>query len=218
VNAVWRATAACASVTLAISSRRPYKKVARELSQQRTREALLDAADEEFDEGRWRRSSLDALAAKAGVTKQTLLRHFGSKDGLLLQALARGAVQVLDQRFSAPVGDVSGAVENLLDHYEAFGRRGLRIGTWQEGPAVLAKLERVARQVHYDWVDYAFAPWLQSLEGDARARRRTALIALCDVHTWWLLSHDLGLARPAVGATLTEAIERLLGETKDLSG
>jgi AcrR family transcriptional regulator len=97
VNAIWRITAACASVTPLIS-RRPYKKVAREQSEQRTRDALLDAADEEFDEGRWRRSSLDAVAAKAGVTKQTLLRHFGSKDGLLLQALARGAVQVLDQR------------------------------------------------------------------------------------------------------------------------
>jgi AcrR family transcriptional regulator len=216
VNAIWRITAACASVTPLIS-RRPYKKVAREQSEQRTRDALLDAADEEFDEGRWRRSSLDAVAAKAGVTKQTLLRHFGSKDGLLLQTLARGAAQVLDQRFSAPVGDVAGAVENLLDHYEAFGRRGLRIGTWQEGPAALVKLERVARQVHYDWVDHAFAPWLQPLAGDVRVRRRAALIALCDVHVWWLLSHDLGLARSAVQATLTDMIERLLAESDDSS-
>jgi AcrR family transcriptional regulator len=186
--------------------------VARARAQEQTRDALLDAADKEFDEGRWRQASLETVAKKAGVTKQTLLRHFGSKDGLLLQALTRGAVQILDQRFSAPVGDIAGAVENLLDHYEAYGRRGLRIGTWQDGPAVLAKLERMARQVHYDWVDYAFGPWLEGLEEQPRARRRAALIALCDVHTWWLFSHDLKLPRSEIHAILTEMIERLVGE------
>lgn len=197
---------------IAEPNQRPYKQVARALARERTREALLDAADEEFDQGRWRRASLDMLAAKAGVTKQTLLRHFGSKDGLLLQALARGAVQVLDQRFNAPSGDIGGAVDNLLEHYEAFGRRGLRIGTWQEGPVVLAKLEHVARQVHYNWVEHAFAPWLEPLEGEARVMRRAALIALCDVHTWWLFSHDLGLERAEIRATMTNAIELLLAE------
>jgi AcrR family transcriptional regulator len=194
-------------------NRRPYKQGARAEAQQRTRDALLDAADREFDEGRWGQASLDTLAQKAGVTKQTLLRHFGSKDGLLLQALGRGAMQVLDQRFNAPIGDVAGTVENLLDHYEAFGRRGLRIGTWQDGPAMLAKLEQMARQMHYKWVEYAFGPWLAPLEAASRARRRAALIALCDVHTWWLMSHDLELARPEIQATLTDTIERLLAQT-----
>jgi AcrR family transcriptional regulator len=191
---------------------RPYKQVARAQAQQRTQDALLDAAGSEFDEGHWGQVSLETLAGKAGVTKQTLLRHFGSKEGLLLRSLARGAAQVLDQRFSAPVGDIAGAVENLLDHYEAFGRRGLRISTWQDGPALLSKLERVGRQVHYDWVDYAFGPWLESQEEHVRTRRRAALIALCDVHTWWLLSHDLELARAEIRATLIGAIEGLLAE------
>jgi AcrR family transcriptional regulator len=173
---------------------------------------LLDAADRQFDEGGWRQMSLESLAAEAGVTKQTLLRHFGSKDGLLLQALGRGVRQVLDQRFGAPVGDVAGAVENLLDHYEAYGRRGLRIGAWQDGPAPLAKLERMARKVHYDWVDYAFGPWLEPLDGEARARRRAALIALCDVHAWWVLSHDLELPRAEVQAILTQTIEAAVAE------
>jgi AcrR family transcriptional regulator len=191
---------------------RPYKQVTRAQAQQRTRDALLDAAIEEFAEGRWQKVSLQALAARAGVTKQTLLRHFGSKDGLLMQALTRGAAEVLDQRWSAPTGDVRGAVDNLLDHYEAWGERSLRIGAWLSGPQMLAKLARAARQIHYDWVEYAFSPWLEQLDGKARERCRAALIALCDVHTWWLLSNDLSLARPEVHATLTNAIEQLLGE------
>jgi len=195
--------------------KRPYRQVARAQAQQHTREALQDAAIEEFTQGKWEKVSLQALAARAGVTKQTLLRHFGSKDGLLMQALANGAAEMLKQRWSAPPGDVEGAVDNVLDHYEAWGERSLRVGAWLEGGAPeLARFSQMARQLHYNWVEYAFGPHLERLRGQARARCRAALIALCDVHTWWLLSHDLGFERAEVLATLTNAIERLLAEER----
>lgn len=193
-----------------IASRRPYKQAARAQSTERTRQALLDAADEELYENRWRQASLEALAHKAGVTKQTLLRHFGSKDGLLLQALARSAMEVFNQRLDSPSTDVAEAVENLLDHYEAWAERSLRVGAWQRGPETLAKLSQLARQVHYNWVEHTFGQWLEPLPPQLRARRRAALIALCDVHTWWLLSHDLELPRAEIAATLIDAIEQLL--------
>jgi AcrR family transcriptional regulator len=195
-----------------VSTRRPYSKRARAEAQERTREALLDAADEEFYNDRWQKTSLQKLAARAGVTKQTLLRNFESKEGLLLQALLRGYSKVRDQRWSTPTSDISGAVENLIDHYEEWGVRSLRIGAWLDGPALLSTLSQAARQVHYDWVEHAFGTWLAPLDSDTRLRRRAALIVLCDVHTWWLLSHDLGFERAAVRATLTTAIERLLAE------
>lgn len=194
-------------------SPRPYKQVARARGQQRTRDALQDAALDEFYEGRWQQASLEALSAQAGVTKQTLLRHFGSKDGLLVQAVGRDAKQVLDQRRSVPAGDIGGAVENVLDHYEAWGERSLRVGAWlQSGPPMLAGLSQAARQFHYEWVEHAFGHWLEPLSGKARARRRAALIVLCDVQTWWLLSHDLRLKRSEVHAILTDLVERLLAE------
>lgn len=199
---------------IADSKQREYKQVARAQAQERTRDALMEAATDEFLEGNWLNASLESLSARAGVTKQTLLRHFGSKDGLLMQALLRGAAQIRDQRWGAPVGDVAGAVDNLLDHYEAWGERSLRAGAWQGGPAMLAGLSQGARQLHYEWVEYAFAPWLEPLSGETRARRRAALIALCDVQTWWILSHDLGFERSAVHAILTDLIEHLIAEEK----
>jgi AcrR family transcriptional regulator len=191
-------------------TKRPYKQVARAQAQQRTREALEDAAIEEFTRGNWANMSLTALAAQAKVTKQTLLRHFGSKDGLLMQAMAHSASDACKQRWSAPQGDIEGAVENVLDHYEALGERSLRIGAWLEsGPPALAAISQMARQLHYDWIEYAFGPQLGRLRGRARVRSRATLIALCDVHTWWLLSHDLELERSEVCAILTNAIETL---------
>jgi len=185
--------------------------VTRRQSQERTRHALLDAAAEAFFDDRWAKASLNALSATAGVTKQTLLRNFGSKDGLLMQAVMRGAKQVRDQRWSTPTDDVAGAVENLLEHYEAWGERSIRIGAWQTNrPAALAVLSRAARQIHYEWVDHAFARWLEPLDGEAHTNLRAGLIALCDVQTWWILSHHLGLPRAQVHTILLEQIERLL--------
>lgn len=193
---------------------RSYKQVARAQAQERTRDALLDAAIEEFFGDRWQKTSLEKLSAKAGVTKQTLLRHFGSKDGLLLQAIVRSGAQIFDQRWSAPAGSIEGAVENLIDHYEDWGERALRIGAWRDGPGLLAQLSRMARQVHYDWVGYAFDPWLADLPEPARSRRRSTLIALCDVHAWQLLTRDLDLERAEVLATLTGAIEAVVAGTE----
>jgi AcrR family transcriptional regulator len=194
-------------------AKRPYKQVARAQAQQRTRDALQDAAIEEFTRGDWAKVSLETLARRAGVTKQTLLRHFGSKDGLLMQALVNSASDAVTQRWSAPPGEVEGAVDNVLDHYDAWGERSLRVGAWLEsGPPELARLSQMARQLHYNWVEYAFGPQLERLHEQDRVRCRAALIVLCDVHTWWLLSHDLGFERSEVLATLTTAIERLLGE------
>jgi AcrR family transcriptional regulator len=187
----------------------PNKRVQ---STEQTRAALLDAAEAELHGERWGKVSLETLARRAGVTKQTLLRHFGSRDGLLMQALGRGVGELLEQRLGSPSGDVAGAVQSLLDHYETWGERSLRIDAWQNGPPPLAQISRLAREAHCGWVEYAFGPWLAPLREPARTRQRAALIALCDVHAWWLLANDLALPRAEVEATLTGAIERLVGE------
>lgn len=188
--------------------RRQYKQVAREQAQRRTREALLEAAIDEFYADRWSKVSLAGLAARAGVTKQTLLRHFGSKEGLLIQALVRSAAQVLDERWNAPVGDVDGAIENLLDHYEVWGQRARQIGAWQDAPSVLAKLSQAGRQVHYQWIEFVFAPQLEGLQESDSSRLRAELIVICDVQTWWILAHDLKLVRAEVKAILSGMVER----------
>jgi AcrR family transcriptional regulator len=191
---------------------RPYNQVTRAQAQQHTRNALLDAADREFFAGRWEQAPLEAIADGAGVTKQTLLRHFGSREGLLEQAALRAFTRVRDQRFTAPSGDIAAAVDILLDHYEQWGERALRLGGLEAGGEVIAELGRQARQLHYEWVEHAFGALLNRSRAKPRARRRAAVIALCDVHTWWLLAHDLGLPRAEVRATLIQAIESLIRE------
>ncbi len=194
-----------------IESSRTYTKVARAEAEDHTRAALIAAADEAFLSGPWERASLESIAQSAGVTKQTLLRHFGSKDGLLEQTLRLGMGQVEQQRLSAPTDDIPGAVDNLLDHYEQRGGRAMRSTNLDVG-GPLAELAQISRQFHYDWIDHAFGRWLTRAAPAERARLRGALIAICDVQSWWILAHDLGLSRGEVRATLILCIRRLLGD------
>lgn len=189
---------------------RPYRQAARAQAKERTRDALLDAAAEEFFAG-GTLGTLEGLASKVKVTKQTLLRHFGSKEGLFQQALERSASEVLDQRWSVPVGDVEGAVDNLLEHYDEWGERGMRLEAWQISPTPFARLARMGRRIHAEWVDYAFAPWLADRDEQARTRLRAQLIAICDVQVWWVLTHYLKLDRHEVKESLVEMIEKLVG-------
>jgi AcrR family transcriptional regulator len=192
--------------------RRTYTKVARAQAEEQTRTALIDAADEAFLSGPWEQASLEAIAGTAGVTKQTLLRHFGSKDGLLEQMLRRAMAEVEQQRLSAPTNDISAAVDNLLDHYETRGGRAMRSSNMDlEGP--LADLGRMAREFHHGWVEHAFGAWLDAALPEERERLRAALIAVCDVQAWWILAHDLGMDRSEVRATLIMTITRLVGDT-----
>jgi|SRR5690349_17586900 AcrR family transcriptional regulator len=190
---------------------RTYTKVARAEAEERTRAALLDAADDAFFSGPWEQASLESISLAAGVTKQTLLRHFGSKDGLLEQTLRRAMTEVAKQRLAAPTDDIPGAVDNLLDHYEKRGGRAMRSTNFdRDGP--LAELAQTARQFHYDWVEHAFGRWLSKASPTQCPRLRRALIAICDVQTWWILAHDLTLSRAEVRSTLILAIRRLLGD------
>jgi len=192
-------------------SGRGYVKGARAHAEDQTRAALLDAADEAFLAGPWEQASLEEIARAAGVTKQTLLRHFGSKDGLLQRVLLRAVDEVKEQRLGVPTDDIAGAVNNLLEHYELRGGWAMRSSNLDlDGP--LADLGRRARQLHYDWVELAFGGWLAAARPSERRRLRAALIAVCDVQAWWILSHDLELSRAEVRATLILTIKRLLGE------
>jgi TetR/AcrR family transcriptional regulator len=56
---------------------------------ERTRGNLLDSAYREFSEQGFHGSSIDGICRRAGVSKQVLFHHFGSKQKLYLEVLER---------------------------------------------------------------------------------------------------------------------------------
>jgi AcrR family transcriptional regulator len=207
---------------LAKDSKRPYKKVERAKTQERTRETLLQAATEQVENDRWEQTSLESVAERAGVTKQTALRHFGSKQGLLDAVIDRTSSIVVKERDEAPIGDIPGAVANLVRHYERYGDMVIRIlphrdavvrvlGHEHRSSFVRRAVER-GQEVHEEWVLRTFEPQLANLDPPTRQRRLAQLVAVCDVYVWKVLRRDQGLDMSRVEAALVELIERLVAE------
>jgi TetR/AcrR family transcriptional regulator len=87
-----------------------------------TPERILDAALVSMAAKGYDGTSLDSLAATLGVRKQTVLHHFGSKDGLLKALLGRSADEV---RAAVEVG--LAAQGSPMDKVEAVVRAVFRL-------------------------------------------------------------------------------------------
>jgi AcrR family transcriptional regulator len=85
------------------------------------RESLLETARDVVVAGDWERMSLAELAGRAGVSRQTLYKEFGGKDGLA-QALSAHETadfllelaEVLESHPDDPVAGTRAAVEHTL--------------------------------------------------------------------------------------------------------
>lgn len=189
---------------------RPYVMSARAEATARTGERILDAAIDLFWEQPTDRLSLEDVARRADVSVQTVIRRFGGKDGLLAAAGEREAARIADQRAEAPVGDVTGAVRVLVDHYEEMGDRVLKMLAEESHVTGLRPIVEQGRVVHRHWCARVFAPALAARPESSRDRLLAQLMAVCDVQTWALLRRTCGLGRPDVELALVELLTPLM--------
>lgn len=195
------------------TKRRAYRMTARADAAEATAKRVLDAAVELFTEKPYEEVSLEEVAHRAEVTKRTVLRRFGSKEALFSTAMERAARGAMRRRDEAQVGDVAGAVANVVASYERWGANRLRLLSQEDRIAVVAGNVEEGRRYHWSWVERTFAPLLAGLTGAARKRRVAALVALTDVYTWKLLRLDLGLGPTDTERTLIEVISKLEEES-----
>jgi AcrR family transcriptional regulator len=186
---------------------RPYQMKARAESAQRTRDRIVDAAQQLL----WERLSMDVrlddIAARAGVTVQTVLRRFGRRDELLEEAGARLRARITAQREAADPGDITGSIAVLFDHYEEIGDLVvLRLAEEGRDPE-LDRMLAVGRTEHRRWVCRQFGPQLQLLQ---RSGLVDALAVVCDVYAWKLLRRDFGRSREQAEAVMAQTVRSLL--------
>ncbi len=179
-----------------------------------TRTGILDALVELAATQPLSAIGLDDVAERAAVSVQTVLRHFGTRAGLFETAVeyAMGAVE---QERRTPVGDVSSAVQVIVDHYESRGTSSLLFLAQEGSEPLAAQITSGGRALHRTWVTEAFAPLLPAKAGE-RDAAVDLLVVATDVYTWKLLRKDRNLSR----AHTQQRMERLvravltdLGET-----
>lgn len=189
-----------------MTATRTYRQTRRADSTERTRAAILAAAQAAFRADPSRDPSLEAVAERAGVSTRTVIRQFGSKDGLMTAAIEAGMAESATDRRVDP-GDTVGAVRKLADHYEADGDE---VMLWLALAERLPHVRRVTErgtQMHVEWVEGVFAPDLDGLRGASRRARVAAIATALDVYTWHLLRRREGLGRDATREAILALVE-----------
>jgi AcrR family transcriptional regulator len=192
-------------------SARPYRMRARAAAAAETGDRIVEAATELFSTRSYEQVGLEDVAAAADVSVRTVLRRYGTKDALFAESNARTADAIIAQRAAVPLGDVRGAVRNVLDHYEEWGDQRLLFLAQEHRVPEIRRNIRGGRAQHRDWVERAFGPLLPQRRGARRERQVMALIAATDVYTWKLLRRDWGLDREEAERTIEQMVSAVLG-------
>jgi AcrR family transcriptional regulator len=192
------------------TGKRPYRMQARAKAAEKTREKILEAAETVFDQHPIDEFTLAAVAESSGVTVQTVIRHFGNRESLLVATLLHSGLKMREGRDAAPSGDARAAVDELVDHYDEFGERILRLLAGSERHPTLQAVTDFGRAFHREWCEALFAPDLKGLRGAKRERRIAQFVAVTDIYVWKVLRRDRKLSARQTKLAMHELLEPLM--------
>jgi AcrR family transcriptional regulator len=170
-------------------SPRTYESAVRADAAQATRERILNSAIELAYERGDIEMTLEQVAARASTTVRTIMRQFGSRDGLIEAGIEVSNAIVAAERRD-PGGDRDRSIHLLVDHYELRGAFVLQILAWSLPGA--KRVTASGRLLHRDWVETVFAADLPGV-GEPRDAAVDMLVVATDVYAWKLLRLDRGL-------------------------
>ncbi|HEX5827984.1 MAG TPA: TetR/AcrR family transcriptional regulator [Candidatus Limnocylindrales bacterium] len=190
-------------------STRPYRMTARAEAVAETRERIVAAAVALHLERLASEISLADVAGRAGVSVQTVLRHFGSREGLTTAAEAWATSEIERERRSAP-GDVSAALRALVEHYERRGDGVLLLLAQEPFEPFAARATGQGRTMHRRWVEEVFGPLLP--EGRRAEAIVDLLVVATDVYTWKLLRRDRRLSARVTSERMEALVRAVLAQ------
>jgi AcrR family transcriptional regulator len=188
-----------------VTGNRSYVQRARAEASSRTRAAILDATMSLGLEKATADVSLADVSERAGVSVQTVLRHFGTRDGLIDEALRHAAARISRERRPAS-HDLTTAITTLFDHYESRGDAVIRLLAQEAFDERVEQITSEGRRVHREWV----TEFLGASTADATESLIDQLVVVTDVYTWKLLRRDRRLARPAAQDRVLGMVEAML--------
>jgi AcrR family transcriptional regulator len=185
---------------------RPYQMRARAQAAEATAQAIIAAARALFAEQPYDQVSLPLIAQRAGVTVQTVLRRFGSKEDLFAAAAHQRSGQIRADREAAPPGDLT----HLVAHYERWGDEQAYLLAQEARVAAIRTITDAGRDYHRDWVARAYGPVLATLPPATRRRKLAQLTVVTGLAAWRLLRRELGLSRDQTTAAIVELVDACL--------
>jgi AcrR family transcriptional regulator len=182
---------------------RKYTMGARGEAVEQTRRRIIDALVALAGERPFAEITLDAIAERASVSVKTVLRQFGSRDGLFAEAMEVATTEVADER-RTPHGDVATGVRILVDHYERRGRTALLMLAQEDHDEFARKATDRGKAMHRAWVRDAFSPATDD------GGLLDLLVVATDVYAWKLLRLDRGHSRAVTEQRMHDLVRAVL--------
>lgn len=173
-----------------------------------TRERILTATIELGYEELDLDPTLERIAARAGVSVQTVLRRFGSRAALLDEAIAAARAAVADERVPTVLGQ--DPLLPLLAHYRLRGTFSLRMLAREDTDARAAEITAGGKRLHRDWVGTAFAERLARHDPGQLEALTDLLVVATDVYAWKLLALDRRLGEDVVLDRMRTLVDAIL--------
>jgi len=197
-----------------MNAERPYsmtnRSAAAALTQARILQAVLELSAQKLSV----EIVLADVGSRAGVSVQTILRHFGSRDGLFDAAVTFATAEVVAER-TASVGDIGEAVRVIVDHYETRGDWVLALLGQEATDERIRGITVSGKEVHRRWVQTVFEPQLSRRDDSQRAMIVDLLVVATDVYAWKLLRRDAGHSRDRTEHSMRYLVDAIVASPSE---
>ena len=192
-------------------AKRAYELGSRAEAMRATRERILDVVAELFIPRWFDEVTIADVARRSGVSSQTVVNHFGSKEQLYLAGVAERVGPGIEAvRAKAVPGDLDSIVETACEDYETTGDGTVRLMAVAARSDELAVVVEHGSASHHAWIEHCFAPWLDKLPLADRRHKHILISAILDVTTWHTLRRREGLSIAKTGQALRDILGPLI--------
>jgi AcrR family transcriptional regulator len=187
---------------------------ARAESARATFRRILDAAETLFVERWYDEVTLEQVAEQAGVSKQTVLRRFGSKEALFAAVADELAERQAARLAKVPAGDLAKAAAALTAEYERTGLTTIRLVALEHRFPALTPVLAHGRERRRAWIEQTLAGILPARSSKDYSRRLAVVLDVTSASTWGMLRLESRLSRKETERAVHEllvALQRLRG-------
>ena len=190
---------------------RPYRQAKRAIAKEETANKIAMSLHKLMSAYWLEDITLDMVAEASEVSVQTVLRHFGSKEGLVA-ALPRRLSLDIAEFFAKSGSTVESVVDSVVGAYEKDGDTIVRSLSQEARHSSLRPLLDHGRRAHRELVSQSFALWIKKCPEKEAASIIDALVLATDIHSWQLLRRSMGRSKRATCKIISTIVKGVFNE------